>query len=88
MPTSGYLADMIAHWEERRAAMPTDIEKHVRQRVYEAQRAEDQRRQKFRAEKAAEIADSLSPLYSNSLGAGVWRTKMAERGGLRSHIGN
>ncbi len=88
MPGSNFLSDQVAFWEARRAEIPRDVEKHVRQKTYEGQRREEERRRKARAEKSAEIFDALTPIASNSLTAGAWRTKLAERGGFRSHIGN
>lgn len=88
MPAVGYIEDVIADREERRAQMPDDIEEHIRNEVLKAQEREERRSDIAIRENHERIMASVQPLTSTSLEAGRWRSKMFERAGHTAHIGN
>ena len=87
-PPISFLEDFIADWEERRAGIPEDVEKHIANRVNEALEREAKRSDHALRDNYERIMDSVRPLTSTTLEAGRWRSQKFRRAGFTSHIGN
>lgn len=87
-PSMSFLEDFISSWEERRASFPDDVEKHIRQRVRDAEIAEEKRSEHAKRENSERLAAKMEPVVSTTLEAGRWRSRQFEKAGYTSHIGN
>ena len=87
-PSISFLEDFISAWEQRRDSFPEDIEKFIRMRVEAATRKEEERAEGAFQKNYLRIKDSAKPLTSTTLEAGRWRSRMFEKSGHTSHIGN
>ena len=87
-PDVSFVIDYIAHWETRRESFPNDVEAYVKQQVDKAIRREEERGERAIRENTARVMDSVVSLTSNTLEAGRWRSKMWEKSGHTSHMGN
>src|ERR1700744_4278105 len=89
IPSIDFMQDAISADQqavERVMAMaPEDYIKHC---VYRAEERERKASEHAIAENAARLRDSMLFLDSTSLSAGALRSKMAEKAGIRSHMGN
>lgn len=88
IPALGFLEDFISFREGKMASFPQDIEKHMKMREQECLERDRKASQKAQAENESRLMASVAPLTSTSLEAGRWRSKLFERAGETSHIGN
>jgi hypothetical protein len=85
VPSQSFLQEFIrfqrqrAQEAEERDARAVIAEKMARHEKAEANKAENLRMR---------IREMISPLVGTSLAAGRWRNTMAEKAGIRSHMGN
>lgn len=89
-PSIDFLQDFIsAHQQRAEAILDQDIDAYVKQRVYDAEKAEEKRRKKVIEENFLRIMEgSKNILFGTSLAAGRLRNAAAEKMGIRSHMGN
>lgn len=87
-PAMGFLEDFIAFRERKMEEFPADIEVHMKQcerRCVERDRKASERGMR---ENEDRITSGVAALTGTSLEAGRWRSRMFERAGQESHIGN
>lgn len=84
-PSLSFLEQMIAFQAKRaREMQERDVRSILSDKIYAHEREEEKRAQ----EAEAKIRDLISPLLGTSLESGRWRNEIAERAGIRSHMGN
>jgi hypothetical protein len=88
VPTITELQNAIDRSEKSRNTQHSDIKQIVLERVNEAEDAYQKELTAERLEAEATMRDMMTPLHSTRLSAGAYRTKLAERAGIRSHQGN
>jgi hypothetical protein len=87
-PSIDFVEDFIASWEQRRDSFPSDIEEHIKMRIAEAVKQDEEASAHAIQTNRLRLRDSAAPLTSTTLEAGRWRQKMFEKSGHTSHIGN
>jgi len=89
IPGMDFLEDFISSDQKRvEAVMSMDPEAYIKQQVYRAEERERKQSEHAIEENTARLRDSMLFLDTISLSAGALRNKMAERSGIRSHMGN
>lgn len=89
IPGMDFLEDFISHDQKVvEDVMAQDPEAYIKQQVYKAHERERKTSEHAKAENMARLRDSMLFLDSNTLSAGALRSKMAEKAGIRSHMGN
>lgn len=89
LPTITQLQEVLDRSERARSeALRADVEQIVLERINEAELDYHEQMRKESEEHEAMMRDMLSPMNSISLGAGRHRTMLAERAGIRAHVGN
>lgn len=88
IPTITELQNAIDRSEKSRNTHHSDVRQIVLERVNEAEAEYEAQMKAEREESEAIMRDLMTPMHGTSLTAGAWRTKMAERAGIRSHQGN
>lgn len=84
-PSLSFLEQFIGFQQKRaRELEEQDVRQVLADKIY----AHEQQEEKQRQEAERRIRDLISPLLGTSLEAGRWRNQIAERAGIRSHMGN
>lgn len=89
-PSTSFLLDFINfHQQKAEAILSQEVGAYIKQRVYDAEAADEKRRKKTAEDNFLRIMDaSKNILFGTSLAAGRLRNKAAEQMGIRSHMGN
>jgi hypothetical protein len=89
IPGMDFIEDFISGDQKAvETVMSMDPQAYIKQQVYKAQEKDRKLSEHAIAENTARLIDSMSFLDSTSLSAGALRNKMAEKSGIRSHMGN
>lgn len=88
IPSITELQNAIDRSEKSRNTQHSDVQQIVLERVNEAEAEYAAEMKAEREEAEATMRDLMSPLHSTRLSAGAYRSKLAERAGIRSHQGN
>lgn len=84
-PSLSFIEEFIGFQQKRaRELEEQDVRQVLADKIYAHERAEEKQRE----EAEQRIRDLISPLLGTSLEAGRWRNQLAERAGIRSHMGN
>jgi hypothetical protein len=89
LPTEDTLEEVIDYIfrkRERDAAIPKELRVQLRLEAMEKQA--ELREAAKHAEDSARVKDHMAPYWGSSREAGALRTQLADRAGLRSHVGN